>query len=77
MKNILKICIAQILTLVILLIIIAVAGQIYTFLKPGYKVLDVIPDRDIGWRLVPNATFTYTGNHGMKTNLKLKLKLTL
>ena len=61
MKKILKIIIAQLLTLFIFLVIIAIAGQIYTFLRPGYKVLDVIPDRDIGWRLVPNATFTYTG----------------
>ena len=58
-----------------MLIIIAVAGQIYTFLKPGYKVLDVIPDRDIGWRLVPNATFTYTGNHWYENEFKTQIKV--
>ena len=50
MKKILKIIIAQLLTLFVFLVIIAIAGQIYTFLKPGYKFLGFIPDRDIGWR---------------------------
>ena len=58
-----------------MLIIIAVAGQIYTFLKPGYKVLDFIPDRDIGWRLVPNATFTYTGGHWYENEFKTQIKV--
>jgi len=74
LKNILKICIAQILTLVILLIIIAVAGQIYTFSNPGYENLDVIPDRQIGWRLVPNSLFTYTGTHWYEREFKTQIK---
>ena len=75
MKKILKIIIAQLLTLFIFLVIIAIAGQIYTFLRPGYKVLDVIPDRDIGWRLVPNATFTYTGGHWYENEFKTQIKV--
>ncbi len=75
MKKILKIIIAQLLTLFIFLVIIAIAGQIYTFLRPGYKVLDVIPDRDIGWRLVPNATFTYTGHHWYENEFKTQIKV--
>ncbi len=75
MKNILKICIAQILTLAILLIVIAVVGQIYTLSNPGYENLDVIPDRRIGWRLVPNATFTYTGNHWYENEFKNQIKV--
>ena len=75
MKKILKIIIAQLLTLFIFLVIIAIAGQIYTFLRPGYKVLDVIPDRDIGWRLVPNATFTYTGAHWYEREFKTQIKV--
>ena len=74
MKNIFKILLAQILTLVILLIIIAVAGQIYTFSNPGYENLDVIPDRQIGWRLVPNSLFTYTGTHWYKREFKTQIK---
>ena len=74
MKNILKICIAQILTLVIFLIIIAVAGQIYTFSNPGYENLDVIPDRQIGWRLVPNSLFTHTGTHWYEREFKTQIK---
>ena len=75
MKKILKIIIAQLLTLFIFLVIIAIAGQIYTFLRPGYKVLDVIPDRDIGWRLVPKATFTYTGSHWYENEFKTQIKV--
>lgn len=75
MKKILKVIIAQLLTLFIFLVIIAIAGQIYTFLRPGYKVLDVIPDRDIGWRLVPNATFTYTGGHWYENEFKTQIKV--
>ena len=75
MKNILKICIAQILTLVILLVIIAAAGQIYTFSNPGYENLDVIPDPQLGWRLIPNSIFTYTGMHWYKNEFKTQLKI--
>jgi len=57
-----------------LLIIIAVAGQIYTFSNPGYENLDVIPDRQIGWRLVPNSLFTYTGTHWYEREFKTQIK---
>ncbi|MBT6601038.1 MAG: hypothetical protein HOB32_05165 [Nitrospina sp.] len=74
MVKILKILLAQILTLVIFLIIIAVAGQIYTFSNPSYENLDVIPDRQIGWRLVPDSLFTYTGTHWYKREFKTQIK---
>ena len=74
MKNIFKILLAQISTLVVLLVIIALAGQIYTFSKPGYENLDVIPDRQIGWRLVPNSSFTYTGTHWYEREFKTQIK---
>ena len=57
-----------------MLIIIAVAGQIYTFSKPGYENLDVISDRQIGWRLVPNSLFTYTGTHWYEREFKTQIK---
>ena len=57
-----------------MLIIIAVAGQIYTFSNPGYENLDVIPDRQIGWRLVPNSLFTYTGTHWYEREFKTQIK---
>ena len=75
MKNIFKILLAQISTLAVLLVIIALAGQIYTFSKPGYENLDVIPDRQIGWRLVPNSLFTYTGMHWYENEFKTQLKI--
>jgi len=75
MKNIFKILVAQISTLAVLLIIIALVGQIYTFSKPSYENLDVIPDRQLGWRLVPNSLFTYTGTHWYEREFKTQLKI--
>ena len=74
MKTIFKVLLAQILTLAVLLVIIALAGQIYTFSKPGYENLDVIPDRQIGWRLVPNSLFTHTGTHWYEREFKTQIK---
>ena len=74
MKNIIKLLLAQSLTLIVFLLIIAVVGQVYTFLKPGYENLDVIPDRQIGWRLVPNSLFTYTGVHWYENEFKNQIK---
>jgi hypothetical protein len=75
MKKTLKIFLAQILTLIILLIVIAIVGQIYTFSKPGYENLDVIPDQQLGWRLMPNSSFIYTGMHWYENEFKTELKI--
>ena len=75
MKNIFKILLGQITTLAVFLIIIALAGQTYTLLKPGYENLDVIPDRQLGWRLVPNSLFTYTGTYWYENEFKTQLKI--
>ena len=75
MKNIFKILLAQISTLAVFLVIIALVGQIYTLSKPGYENLDVIPDLQIGWRLVPNSMFTYTGMHWYENEFKTQLKI--
>ena len=75
MKNIFKILLAQILALAVLLVIIALVGQIYTFSKPGYENLDVIPDRQLGWRLMPNSLFTYTGMYWYEREFKTQLKI--
>ena len=74
MQNIFKILFAQIITLAILLAVVTVVGQIYTFSKPGYENLDVIPDRQLGWRLVPNSIFTFTGMHWYEREFKTQIK---
>ena len=75
MKNILKILLAQILTLFFFLVVIALGGQAYTFFKPGYENLDVIPDPQLGWRLMPNSLFTYTGTYWYEREFKTQLKI--
>jgi len=36
-------------------------GQIYSLLHPTYEVLAWEPDPEIGWKLVPDLQFTWTG----------------
>jgi hypothetical protein len=74
-KNIFKILIAQALTVVVILSIVALVGQIYAFLNPSYENIDVIPDRQLGWKLVPNSIFTYTGVHWYKNEFKTQIKI--
>ena len=73
-KNIFEILIAQSLTVVVVLLVVALVGQTYTFLNPSYENIDVIPDRQLGWRLVPNSIFTYTGVHWYKNEFKTQIK---
>ena len=73
-KNIFKILIAQSLTVVVILLVVALVGQIYAFLNPSYENIDVIPDRQLGWKLVPNSIFTYTGVHWYKNEFKTQIK---
>jgi hypothetical protein len=75
MKKILKIIIAQLLTLFFFLFIIAIAGQFYTRLHPSYEILSSFPDRQLGWKLVPNSLFTYTGSHWYENEFKTEIKI--
>ena len=70
-----KIIIAQLLTLFIFLVIIAIAGQIYTGLHPSYEILSSVPDRQLGWKLAPNSLFTYTGSHWYENEFKTEIKI--
>src|SRR4029077_5397964 len=37
-------------------------GQIYAFLHPSHRVLSFVPDRVVGWKLLPNLRFIWTGH---------------
>lgn len=43
--------------------VLEVGGQTYAALHPGYSVLYLEPDQDLGWRPVPNFRYTWTGHH--------------
>jgi hypothetical protein len=73
-KNIFKILSAQALTVLVILLVIALVGQTYTFLNPSYENIDVIPDRQLGWKFKPNSIFTYTGVHWYKNEFKTQIK---
>ena len=74
-KNIFKILSAQALTVLVVLLVVSLVGQAYTFLNPSYENIDVIPDRQLGWKLVPNSIFTYTGVHWYKNEFKTQIKI--
>lgn len=62
-KNLIKIVVAQVLTIAIVLAFIETAGQLYARFNPGYETLYAIPDSMVGWRLAPKLKHIYTGGH--------------
>ncbi|MBL79437.1 MAG: hypothetical protein CMH70_05345 [Nitrosomonadaceae bacterium] len=74
MKNFFKILTAQLLTIIIVLVLIEMVGQIYARFHPGYETLSAIPDSMIGWRLAPNLKYTYTGGHWYAHEFSAKIK---
>jgi hypothetical protein len=72
-----KILVAQVLTIVIVLILIEIAGKTYAYLNPGYETLYAIPDRIVGWKLTPNLEYNHTGNHWYENEYRIKVKQTL
>ena len=65
---------AQILTIVILLAFIELAGKTYAYFNPGYENLYAIPDRVVGWRLTPNLEYIHTGGHWYENEFRVKVK---
>ncbi len=65
---------AQILTIVILLAFIELAGKTYAYFNPGYENLYAIPDRVVGWRLTPNLEYIHTGSHWYENEFRVKVK---
>jgi hypothetical protein len=75
MIKIFKIIIAQLITFFIFLIIVSITGQVYTGLHPSYEILSSVPDRQLGWKLVPNSLFTYTGTYWYEREYKTQIKI--
>jgi hypothetical protein len=42
---------------------VEIGAQVYARLNPSYEVLYLEPDREIGWKGVPNLRFTWAGPH--------------
>jgi len=62
-KEILKILAAQAITILAILALIEVLGQLYAYSNPGYETLSAIPDKTVGWRLTPNLEYIHTGGY--------------
>ena len=74
LNNLLKILTAQVITLVVVLALIEVVGQLYAYSNPGYETLSAIPDRTVGWRLAPNLEYIFTGSHWYANEFSAKIK---
>ena len=74
LNHIFKILTAQILTIVILLAFIELAGKTYAYFNPGYENLYAIPDRVVGWRLTPSLEYIHTGGHWYENEFRVKVK---
>jgi lysophospholipase L1-like esterase len=70
----LKILIAQILTLIIILILVEVFGKTYAYFNPGHETLYVIPDKYIGWRMTPDLQYVSTGANWYASEFAVKIK---
>lgn len=53
---------------------IELAGHIYAFAHPSYRVLSFEPDRIVGWKLLPNFQFTWTGHHWYAREFSVPIK---
>ena len=62
-KKFLKILSAQAITILAILALIKVVGQLYAYSNPGYETLSAVPDKTVGWRLTPNLEYIHTGVH--------------
>lgn len=54
--------------------IIELAGHVYAFAHPSYRVLSFEPDRILGWKLAPNFQFTWTGHHWYAREFSVPIK---
>ena len=59
----LKIVGVNIIVFLVLLLLLEATGQIIAVMRPSYDVLFMQPDEGLGWKLVPNFRFTWTGYH--------------
>ena len=53
---------------------IEVAGQIYAYRHPAYDVLAWQPDRVVGWKLVPNLQWVWTGYYWYARDFSVPVK---
>ena len=73
-KEILKILAAQAITILAILALIEVVGQLYAYSNPGYETLSAIPDKTVGWRLTPNLEYIHTGGHWYADEFSVEIK---
>ena len=55
--------------------LVEVAGQIYATFHPSYRVLRYVPEETLGWKLVPNLEFVYTGEHWYAREFSVPIKI--
>ncbi len=59
--RVLRLIVGNVLVFAAGVLLLEIAGQVHVSFHPGYRVLFLASDRELGWRGVPNLEFTWTG----------------
>ena len=63
-----------ILGILLVVVLVAIIGQVYAFFHPGYSNIILDPDPVIGWKFAPNIEFVHTGNNWYADELSVHHK---
>ena len=56
-------------------LLIEAAGQFYTSIRPSYRLLHYVPEKTLGWKLVPDLEFIYTAPHWYAREFSVPIKI--
>ena len=72
--RLIKIITVNLLVFLVLLGLLEILGQVVAWLHPSYKVLFLQPDRKLGWKQVPNLSWTATGHYWYAADFSVPIK---
>ena len=72
--RLIKIITVNLLVLVVLLGLLEIIGQVVAWLHPSYEVLFLQPDRKLGWKQVPNLSWTWAGHYWYAADFSVPIK---
>ena len=58
----------------LVVLLLGVAARLYTASRPGYRVIHLEPDREVGWKQLPNHEWTWTGAYWYARDFRVDVK---
>ena len=58
----------------LLLVVAGVAARMYVASRPGYRVMFLEPDREVGWKQIPDHEWIWTGTHWYAREFSVEIK---